>query len=249
MPHFRSHSNMPIKPYISLPFLFSLFFYLLASSVSAQLNKGNYNFRQFESKDYYFGLTFGYNQTDLAIAHSHTFILNDTYKVTNGISGPGLNVSLVANMKLGDYFDFRFLPGFSFIGRNLEYVNIEDQNSGTIDFEGVLIQAPIQVRFKSDPFHDKRVFVLLGSKYTYDLAATRLRADQGERIVRLSPHDFSVEVGAGMQFFFPFFIFSPEIKYSHGIGNQLLYNNHLMQSRVIEKLYSRTLTISLNFEG
>ena len=238
-----------MNPCISLPVLLILFFQLLSFTVSAQLNKGNYNFRKFESKDYYFGLTFGYNQTNLAIAHSHSFILNDTYKITDGIAGPGLNVSLVTNMKLGDYFDFRFLPGFSFIGRKLEYTNIEDKEVGTINFDGVLIQAPLQVRYKSDPFHDKRAFVLVGAKYTYDLAATRLRPEQGNRIVRLSPHDFSVEMGAGFQFFFPFFIFSPEIKFSQGISNQLLNNNHLMESKVIEKIFSKTWTISMNFEG
>jgi len=94
------------------------------------------------------------------------------------------------------------------------------------------------------------VYVLGGVKYTYDVASNaRIREEQAKRIIRISPHDFSLEVGAGCQFFFPFFIFSPELKYSQGIGNILIYNPKLSQSSVLEKVYSRTFTISVHFEG
>ena len=216
----------------------------------AQFNKGNTNFRQFQSKAYYFGLTFGYNYSNFQLQHSQRFILNDSFNITEGLGGPGLNVSMVTNMKLGEYFDFRFLPGFSFVGRKFFYVSTTDQIEEIKSVEGVLVQAPFQVRFKSEPFHDMRMFVLAGAKYTYDVASNaRIRKEQANRIIRISPHDFSVEIGAGAQFFFPFFIFSPEIKYSQGIGNILIYNSKLSQSTVLEKVLSRTLTISVHFEG
>lgn len=216
----------------------------------SQSSKGNYNYRDFQGKAYYFGLTFGYNQSNFQLAHSNRFILNDSFNVAEGLSGPGLNVSMVTNMKLGEYFDFRFLPGFSFVGRKFYYVSTDNEIEQVKDVESVLVQAPFQIRFKSDPFHDMRVFVLAGAKYTYDVASNaRLRDEQAKRIIRISPHDFSLEVGAGCQFFFPFFIFSPELKYSQGIGNILIYNSKLSQSTVIEKVLSRTFTISLHFEG
>lgn len=216
----------------------------------SQYSKGNYNYRQFQDKAYYFGLTFGYNNSTFQLAHSKRFILNDSFNITAGLGGPGLNVSMVTNMKLGEYFDFRFLPGFSFVGRKLYYVGTNDEVEQVRSIESVLVQAPFQVRFKSDPFHDMRVFVLAGVKYTYDVASNaRLRDEQAKRIIRISPHDFAVEIGGGCQFFFPFFIFSPEIKYSQGIGNILIYNSNLSQSTVLEKVLSRTFTISLHFEG
>jgi len=216
----------------------------------AQVSKGSYNYRTFNDKAYYFGLTFGYNNSNFQLAHSNRFILNDSFNVTSGLSGPGLNVSMVSNMKLGEYFDFRFLPGFSFVGRKFYYLNVADDVEEVKDIQSVLIQAPFQVRFKSDPFHDMRVYVLGGVKYTYDVASNaRIREEQAKRIIRVSPHDFSLEVGAGCQFFFPFFIFSPELKYSQGIGNILIYNPKLSQSSVLEKVYSRTFTISVHFEG
>jgi len=234
----------------SLQTLIILCLVLLPLMGKAQVSKGGYNYRIFNEKAYYFGLTFGYNNSNFQVAHSKNFILNDSFNVTSGLSGPGLNVSMVANMKLGEYFDFRFLPGFSFVGRKFYYLSPGNDVEQVKDIQSVLIQAPFQVRFKSDPFHDMRVYVLGGVKYTYDVASNaRIREEQAKRIIRISPHDFSLEVGAGCQFFFPFFIFSPELKYSQGIGNILIYNPKLSQSSVLEKVYSRTFTISVHFEG
>lgn len=222
----------------------------LVRPAEAQYNRGNQNFRQFNHKAYYFGLTFGFNNSDFKVNHAKRFILNDSFNITEGLGGPGLNVSMIANMKLGDHFDFRFLPGFSFVGRKFYYLETDNETAQTRDIEGVLVQFPLQVRFKSDPFHDMRVYVLGGVKYTYDVASNAaIRRDQGAKIVRISPHDFALEIGTGFQFFFPYFIFSPELKISQGIGNILLYNSRLSQSTVMEKVFSRTFTISLHFEG
>lgn len=222
---------------------------LIPLSGAAQYSKGNHNYREFSDKAYYFGLTFGYNSSNFQIAHSKNFILHDSFNVVEGLNGSGLNVSMIANMKLGEYFDFRFLPGFSFVNHKIHYMTASNTEQ-TRDIESVLVQFPFQVRYKSDPFHDMRVFVLAGVKYTYDVASNaRIRAEQANRAVLLSPHDFVVEVGGGFQFFFPFFIFSPELKYSQGIGNVLIYNPNLEHTNAVEKALSRAFTISLHFEG
>ncbi|HLF64235.1 MAG TPA: outer membrane beta-barrel protein [Saprospiraceae bacterium] len=217
----------------------------------AQRNAGGYNYLDFESKNYYFGLTIGYNSSNFQMLHSKRFILNDSFSIADPKPGSGFNVSMVTNLKIGDHFDLRFLPGFSFAERNIVFKEVSNgmtENIRTI--ESVFVQAPFQVRFKSAPYRDLRVFVLGGVKYTYDVASNaRVRRELANALIKISPHDFAVEVGAGVQFFMPYFIFSPEIKFSQGINNILIYNDGLEQSRVIEKILSRTLTISLHFEG
>ena len=211
---------------------------------------GSYHFLDFQDKPYYFGLTLGYNTSNFHILYSDEFILNDSFALAEGQPGPGFNVSIVTNIKIGDYFDFRFLPGFSFVERSIVYRAPNDPQNTTRTVESVLVQAPFQVRYKSAPFKDKRAFVVAGVKYTYDVASNaRVRKEQLQRLIQISPHDFSLEIGAGMQFFFPYFIFSPELKFSHGLGNILIYNGALEQSRVLEKVFSRSFTISLHFEG
>jgi len=92
------------------------------------------------------------------------------------------------------------------------------------------------------------LFVIAGVKYSFDVASDS-RTRQSASLVKIAPTDFQLEYGAGVQFFFPYFIFSPELKISQGLNNILIFNDRLEQSNVIEKVLSRCLTISLHFEG
>ena len=222
---------------------------LAVGSLQAQKYRGNPNFLDFNQKPYYFGITLGINSSNFKPFRSKQFLMSDSIQTVESVTGPGFNLGIVTNLKMGDYFDFRFLPTLSFAERNINYDKanrIRDFSQRTV--ESVFVEMPFQVRYKSAPFHDKRVFVIAGVKYSFDVASDS-RSKQAETLVRISPSDFQLEYGAGLQFFFPFFIFSPELKVSQGIGNTLIYNPALQESTVLEKLLSRTFTISLHFEG
>jgi hypothetical protein len=230
-----------------------IFLILLFASgdAEAQRNSAGYNYLDFEGKSYYFGLTLGFNSSNFQLLHSRRFILNDSFALADARPGPGFNVSMVTNLKLGEFFDIRFLPGFSFAERSIVFREVSNGQSETErTIESVFVQAPFQLRYKSVPYRDMRLFVLGGVKYTYDVASNaRVRRELANRLIKISPHDFAIEVGGGIQIFMPYFIFSPEIKFSQGITNILIFNSGLEQSRVIEKILSRTLTFSLHFEG
>jgi Outer membrane protein beta-barrel domain len=211
--------------------------------------RGNYNFLDFQSRPYYFGITLGYNQSDYRVFRGKGFILNDSVAGVESLRGPGFNLQIVSNLKLGDNFDLRFLPGFSFAERNLLYdPTRKNKPNYPNNVSSVFVELPFHVRYKSAPYNDKRLFVIAGIKYSYDIQA-KSRTRQIGNSVRVSPTDFQAEFGVGMQMFFPFFIFSPEIKMSQGLGNVLIYRSDLRESTVLEKLISRTFTISLHFEG
>jgi hypothetical protein len=150
---------------------------------------------------------------------------------------------------MGDHFDFRFLPTLSFAERTISYTRFgRRSNFSERRVESVLVEMPFHLRYKSAPYKDMRLFVIAGVKYAFDVASDS-QTRQAETLVRIAPNEFALEYGAGVQFFFPFFIFSPEIKISHGIGNTLIYNENIEESTVLEKLLSRTFTLSFHFEG
>ena len=218
-------------------------------SVSGQsYNNNSYNFRDFQTKPYYFGITLAYNGASYKVRQSSDFILNDSISVVESVRGPGFNLGIVTNLKIGDYFDIRFLPTLSFTDRNINYSRTTDTPSYSRSIESVFVEMPFHVRYKSEPYNDMRLFVITGVKYSFDVASDS-RANQAEDLVKIAPTDFSFEIGAGAQFFFPYFIFSPEIKFSHGLGNILLYDDRLDEANVLDQILSRTLTISLHFEG
>lgn len=221
--------------------------FAVAYSSQAQAGKNdNYNYRDFQRKAYYFGLTLGINSSDFHLDRSKRFIGNDDVQVTEAISGVGFNLNMIANLKLGEYFDFRFLPGFTFSERQLQYIGSDTGLNVIESLESVYFEMPFHVRFKSAPYHDKRLFVVAGLKYNYDVASNSATK---KTVLKFSPHDFLYEVGVGMQFFYPYFIFSPEIKFSRGITNTLIYDNGLPQSSVLENVVSQYFTISFHFEG
>jgi len=208
--------------------------------------KDNY----FQKKSYYFGISLGLNSSGYEVNRSSNFISNDSISIVDGIYRPGFNLHIITNLKIGEYFDFRFIPGFSFTERRLEYSLTGSDDILTKPIESTFVDLPFLVRFKSEPYKDKRMFLLAGIKYSIDVASNfRAQKEKAKFLVQVSPHDFSLEVGAGVQFFFPYFILSPEIKFSQGIGNVHIYKDELLESSILDNVQSRMISISFNFEG
>ncbi len=216
--------------------------------------KDNRNYLDFQKKNYYFGISLGINYSGYQVYHSQNFVQNDSINIVDGIFRPGFNLHIITNLKIGNYFDLRFLPGFSFTERQFEYTSRLSNGQGTTgltkSIESVFLDIPFLLRFKSEPYKDKRMFLVAGMKYSYDVASnSRAVKEKSQFLVQVSPHDFQLEVGFGMQFFFPFFIFSPEFKFSQGVGNVHIYKDDLIESRIMENVHSRVFSISFNFEG
>ena len=210
---------------------------------------GNYNYFDFNQKPYYFGITLALNNSRYEPFRSSKFVENDSITRVESAKGPGFNLGIITNLKIGEHFDFRFMPTLSFAERSITY----DRRSRVNNFtqrrvESVFVEMPFHLRYKSAPYRDLRLFAIAGVKYAFDVASDS-RARQSDNLVRIAPNDFALEYGAGIQFYMPYFIFSPEIKFSRGIGNILLYNQDLQESTVLEKLLSRGITFSLHFEG
>lgn len=212
-----------------------------------QLNNKSYNYLDFQKKPYYFGITFGLNNSGYKINHSPSFINNEQIFIAEGASGVGVEVHMVNNLKIGEYFDFRFIPGVSLVERTFEF---EDGLGGInkTKVESVYADAPIQIRYKSAPYKDKRAFVTAGIKYSYDVQSNS-KTRQANTQIKITPHDFQAEIGAGFQIFLPYIIVSPEIKFSQGINNILIYNDKLNEAKILEKVLSRAFTFSIHLEG
>jgi hypothetical protein len=224
------------------------FIVLFSALVHAQAGRGNYNFMDFQQKPYYFGITLGINTANYSIFQSRDFIGNTNFNTIESVLGSGGNFGIVTNLKIGKYFDVRFLPTLSFATRNIRYIRPGEEIFQR-KIESVFAEMPFHIRYKSAPFNDTRLFVIGGIKYSFDVASESRAVIKDVELVKVSPTDFALEIGGGIQFFFPYFIFSPEIKFSHGLGNTLIYNENLEESQIIDKILSRTFTISLHFEG
>lgn len=225
---------------------------LFATDAFSQFRaKGNYNYLDFANKPYYFGMSFAYVHAGYKIDRSRMFSNSTNIDVVESVSGPGVSLNMIANLKVGDFFDFRAMPGFSFIDRSFIFTEANDnRNTYVKGVESVFFDLPFQLRFKSAPYKDKRFYLMAGIRYSYDVESTSgIREEEQQDLILFSPHDFQLEYGAGVQFFFPFFIFSPEIKISQGISDIHIYRSDLEESSILETIKSKLFTISFHFEG
>ena len=199
-----------------------------------------------KSRLFHFGLSLGLNKAQYKVAPSQVLFEDETIQTVTSPYGPGFHVGIVSNVRLGDHFDLRFIPTLAFAERKLVYDQLNDSTI-TKPIEGVNLNFPLHVKFKSQPYHDMRFYVIGGVSALYDVASNA-KARKNEDLVKVRAGDIAVEYGVGLELHFEFFTLSPEFKVSHGLGN-VIVQEPLIFTRVIDQLKARAFYFSLHFEG
>ncbi len=234
------------QKFIVFSFLFLLF---SADSLFAQKQK-ILNLPKYDRQRFHFGFILGINKTDFVIDRVASFsVIDSLYTVeSNGTSG--FNLQIVTNMRMGEHFDLRFLPGLAFASRNLIYSFEKGRplsNVVTKKVESTFVELPLDVKFKSARLNNFRAYVLGGVKYSIDMVSQAKVKAKDKEYVKLQRNDYGYEIGVGCDFYLPMFKFSPEIKMYHGLRN-LLVKDDLVYSKSLDGLFSKMFTLSLTFE-
>ena len=207
------------------------------------------NMPEHDDKKYYFGITFGFNYSVYQISYTSSIANTDTFKRIQPHWQPGFNLGLVGNLKLTNFIDLRFVPSLAFAEKNIIYQYGPPGDSIlSKNIESIYMHLPLQLKFKSDRINNFRFYGLAGGKFDYDLAANA-RSHKPTDFLKVSPVDFGFEFGVGFEFFYPNFIFSPEIKLSQGLTNQLFPDHGLQLTNAINTLKTRMIVISIHLEG
>ena len=211
------------------------------------------NLPDHDEKQYYFGIILGYNTSHYSITHHPYFLSRDTVSVVNSQNSGRIHLGIMANWQLSKHLDLRFYPlnlifSEKKFGYTQKYTGDPSTAYETQNVESIVMSFPLQVRLKSDRINNFRVYTLAGVKYDFDLASNS-GARNSDNIVKVNKSDYGLEGGIGFQFFFPYFILSPEIKFSYGLTNVHSRDESLRYSNVIDKMNSRMILFSLHFEG
>jgi len=214
------------------------------------LCNAQWNLSDHDLKKYYFGITLAYNQAHFHLDQSNYFLLQDTVLVAEPLNSSGFDLGLLGTMRLNKRFDLRTNPSLIFAEKNLRYVVNGDSSTYQVyqNIESVILSLPIQLKLKSDRINNFRVYAIGGVKMDYDLSSNAREKRTGN-MIRIHSVDFGYEGGIGFEFYFPSFIFSPELKISNGLGNLLVGNHGYIYSNVLQKLTSRMFIFSIHLEG
>jgi len=224
---------------------------LLATFNTVQAQEKIINMPEHDSKWYYFGLTFGFNYSTFRISHTESFAQTDTFMKVQPLWGPGFNIGIMGNLRLNSFIDLRFIPALVFAEKRLAtYTTLPPGQEEDVirSIESIYMQLPLQLKFKSDRINNFRFYGMIGGKFDYDLAANA-RSRRNDEWLRVRPVDVGAEVGVGFEFFYPNFIFAPEIKISQGFLNEHFPDSDIPLSNTIDKITTRMIVISIHIEG
>lgn len=205
------------------------------------------NMEDHDQKLYYFGLTFGANYSAFKIRPTAAFAASDSFKVVQPTWGPGFHLGIMGNLRLSNFIDLRFVPMVTFAEKGLYWVG-QNNDTTTRRVESIYLQLPLQLKFKSDRMHNFRFYGITGARFDFDMASNA-RSRRADEFLRVKPIDLSAEVGFGLEFYYPNFILSPEIKVSQGLLNEHFPDSRLPLSNMVDRMNTRMITLSIHLEG
>jgi hypothetical protein len=236
-------------------FFFLLIAVLSVSSGLAQSNSAD-NLPTYYNKQLHFGFTLGINRSDFIIAPVKNIYQLDSLKSITSNPGGGFNIGIVCEYAFMKYLAVRFVPDLSFAARTLNYTfdTPHDTSRGYVTMtklvESTFVEFPVDLKLRSERLHNFAAYFLAGAKYSIDLASQKdvNNTSTTEAVVKLRKNDYGVDVGAGVEFFLPYFKLGFELKYTYGF-NDLLVRDKYIYSTSIEKLNSKMFLFSVTFEG
>lgn len=228
--------------------LLILFSLVLAGSSFAQKQKllaqSNYDYIPL-----HFGMSLDFSQHNLVPVMKDNFQSNTDLLSVETIDDIGLGVAFVLpDLRLNNRLNLRHIFSINTIQRNIIYKfnpALEGPSEVKQTVESWFVESAFHIKYRADRINNSRVFVFFGPSFGIDMASEKDVKD--EKIFKLNRSNFTLEVGAGCDFYFEYFKLGPQIKYSYGLKNLIVQDGTVFTSP-LEGFYSRGFQFSLTFE-
>jgi hypothetical protein len=205
------------------------------------------NLENWQKKKLYFGFFLGFNNYDFKIDYKTVGPDIQVEKST------GFNVGLVTNFRLQEYLDLRFEPGLYYSDRILHYPANPAFNSSSDairEINSTYINFPLLLKFSALRTGNIRPFLLGGVSANLNLSSNAKSIDDNlEERFRVKSWTTNYELGIGIDLFSEYFIFSPSIRGSFGISDELIRDKdpNSPWTGNIESMKSRAILINFTF--
>jgi len=158
-------------------------------------------------------------------------------------SSIGFSLGFVMNFNIDKTWAVRLLPTYSIYERTINYTFADSSTVSQVVATN-MVEIPLLVKYRSQLRGTKGMYMVAGVKPSFSVSAQQ--AEDAE-ILRVSNTNISVEYGFGFDVHFSFFRFSPELRFSHGIGNILIQDNNRL-TNPIRTLLTHNVSLFLHFE-
>lgn len=167
----------------------------------------------------------------------------------------GFSVGIVGDLRVGNYFDLRFVPSLSFGRRYLQYRAQWTANGRDTtrmlekSINSTFMEFPFYLKYKSKRVNNMRAYVYGGVKFSFDLASQANKDDQNDKDPKLFRTDTYGELGAGLDFYMNWFKFGVQLSMSYGARDMLERDGELpFYVDGIKSLRSKIFMFTFTFE-
>lgn len=212
------------------------------------------NLPRFDQRVFHFGFALGYNNADFFLDVKPGVIPQDSVNSIQTVRQPGFHLGIVSSLNITKNIRLRFLPSIVFQDRVIQYKFLEPDASISVydkNVESTYLEFPLLFKFRTDRINNVAYYLIAGGKVSIDMATQKdvdNSIDPDEIVIKLEKTDYAAEIGAGMDFFLPYFKFAIELKAAFGIPN-LLIDDGTRFSTPIESLRTKGFYVSFLFEG
>jgi hypothetical protein len=173
---------------------------------------------------------------------------------------PGFSLGFLAVMRLHDQLNLNFTPkvGFYEFKTEINTYTFEgsinntnpdipiQRSSRTIVTEATMVEFPLFFKYKAQRFNNNRMFFTAGGSAMF---RTKAQDEADLELLVTTGKDYTLDLGMGFDFYFRFFKFSPEVRFSHGMNN--VYRPETTDpefANAIASLRRKSITLYLNFQ-
>jgi hypothetical protein len=203
---------------------------------------------RFAQRSFHFGISLGLNFSNYKITLDSNYLTQNEVLEAHAITDPGFSLGILSSLHLSKSFELRFIPDLAFADRSIEFKISSADTMAVKRIESVYLEFPFSLKYRSKPYHDFRMYVVGGFKWSVDMQSNA-SARLAENLIKVYRNDVALEYGVGCEFHLPLVVLSPEIKVSYGLTNILKQDPDLIYSRVLQGLRARMIMFTIHFEG
>ncbi|MCU0398788.1 MAG: PorT family protein [Cyclobacteriaceae bacterium] len=173
-----------------------------------------------EKRKVSYGFLIGLHTTAYQIQYSDQMVtgLDTVYSVEPGWK-PGFSLGFLVNLRAHEFIDLRITPKVAFYENTVTY-RYTDETSRQELVETTMVELPFLIKYKSMRRGNIRMYMVGGIKPGIEASGQRNVENVTDKL-EVKDFNLSLDAGIGFDLYFPLFKFSPEIRFSRGLLNQL----------------------------
>lgn len=170
----------------------------------------------------FWGYYLGINKKDYKIS----YLTNNAEIVVTAAAG--FNVGLIGDLKLHNNISLRLEPGLSSNTKTLAFTHINGGAKDSIrEVNSTYLRIPLLLKFNTNRLNNIRPYLIGGVSYDYNFSSNQDNPDDNyDGEFRMKKNNFTYEIGAGIDIYLPYFIFSPSIRGVFAINDELVRDNN-----------------------